>query len=130
MFGLGRMSKKDTPGLDHAQARVATDFLVVGSHEFAEELERLGDAFAEDIEASAAKELLVAFGVGASLGAEFGAGVVQLQADVFPGMAFGAQLGDEFEQVGIGWRRRNAWSNHGKPSVTGRRSKRSEQREG
>lgn len=117
VFGFGGVPHDGAPGFDHAEARIATDFFVVGAHELAEELNGFGDGVAEDVEASLAEEVLEAFGVGASLGAELGAGLVQLEGDVFPTVAFGAEFGDEGKQLGIGiGRRRTANSNHDKPS--------------
>jgi len=120
VLGFGGVPRDGAPGLDHAQAGVATNLLVVGAHEFAEELDGLGDGVAEDLEAGLSEELLEALGLGAGLGAEDVAGLVELQTDVFPAVSFGAEFGDEGEQIGIGFGWREfAWGNHGKPSGRG-----------
>lgn len=115
VLGLGGMPPDGAPRLDHAEAGVADDLLVVGPHELAEELDGLGDGVAEHLEPGLPEEVPEPLGLGADLGAEFAAGSVQLQTDVLPPVAFGAKFSDEFEQVlgvRIGRRGECARGNH------------------
>ncbi len=122
VLGFGGVPQDAVPRLDHAEAGVAGDLLVVGPHELAEELDGLGDGVAVDLEPGLAEQPLEPPGLGAGEGAEGGAGPVDLEGDGLPAEPLGAEFGDERQEIGVGvGRRGSARGDHGEALWDGNR---------